>query len=303
MLLLKPRIESPEITKFRYLNNRLELTEKDKKRLYYLEKGYAGEVLFDQITAQLQNGVYILNDLCLEFNNSVFQIDTTIIAQDRIFPIEVKNYEGDFFYDLKEKEFYTLAKDEIKNPLDQLKRTKTLFNPFLKKFGFNIPLDGYVTFVNPEFTLYQAPLNEPIVLPTQLKKFINKLNQLPSKLNDHHKQLAELLISMHQNNPRYKMLPSYDYHKTKKGITCCLCHSFVISVNDKYIICNCGCQEDIESAILRTVKELRLLFPDLKITTNIVYEWCKVINSKKVIRRVLKKYFEAIGERHFRYYR
>lgn len=302
MILLKPRVESDELKILRFLNNRMILPVKDKKRYIYLEKGYRGEMFFDQLTADLQPKFYIINDLCLEFNNSVFQIDTTIIAQDKIFPIEVKNYEGDFYYDNDSKGFFTLAKDEIKNALDQLKRSKSLLNPLLKKHGFYLPLEGYVTFVNPEFTLYQAPLNEPIVYPTQLNKFMEKLNKIPSKLNERHKKLAELLISMHQTDSPYKRLPPYEYHQVEKGLTCAKCQSFVPSVSGKYFTCICGYKEDVESAIIRSVREIQLLFPNLKITTNLVYEWCMVIHSKKVIREVLKKNFVVVGDRHLRYY-
>ncbi|GHH97137.1 nuclease-related domain-containing protein [Neobacillus kokaensis] len=302
MILLKPRVESDELKIWRLLNNRMTLPDKDKKRFIYMEKGYQGEVLFDQLTANLQPDFFIINDLCLEFNNSVFQIDTTIIAQDRVFPFEIKNYEGDFYYDDNTKGFFTLSKDEIKNPLDQLKRSKSLLSPLLKKHGFYLPLEGYVTFVNPEFTLYQAPLNEPIVLPTQLNKFMKKLNQTPSNLNERHRKLAELLISMHHTDSPYKRLPPYEYHQVVKGLTCARCNSFIPSVNGKYFTCLCGYKEDVESAIIRSVKELQLLFPDLKITTSLVYDWCMVIHSKKVIREVLKKNFEVKGERHLRYY-
>ncbi|WP_331280796.1 hypothetical protein [Bacillus sp. UNC41MFS5] len=37
------------------LNVRMELSSKDKQRLAYLEKGYQGEVFFDQLTSELKN--------------------------------------------------------------------------------------------------------------------------------------------------------------------------------------------------------------------------------------------------------
>ncbi|WP_066063913.1 nuclease-related domain-containing protein [Neobacillus soli] len=299
---LKPRSESKELIIMRFLNTRMVLSTKDKKRYSNLEKGYQGEVRFDQLTANLQNDLYIINDLCLEFNNSEFQIDTLIISQETIYPFEVKNYEGAYYYE--SESFYSkLTKEEIKNPLDQLKRSSSLLRPLLKKLGIFLPIEGQVVFVNPGFTLYQAPLNAPIIYPTQLITHMGKLNKTPSKLNSRHKKLADQLISMHQSESRYSQFPSYKYEQLKKGLTCSGCHSFAILVGEKKLVCEkCGCEEDIESAVLRSVKELKLLFPDRKITTNGIYEWCNVIASKKIIRRILMANLTSVGMRHLRYF-
>ena len=177
----------------------MDLPSKDKKHYSYLEKGYKGEEIFDQLTLKLQNDLYILNDLCLEQNESFFQIDTLIISQHTIYPYEIKNYEGDYRYELGN--FYPkLSKDEISNPLHQLNRSKLLLRPLLKSLGFYLPIEGDVAFVNPNFTLYQAPLNEPIIHPTQLNSLMKKLNEIPSKLTNRHKMLADQLISLHQTD-------------------------------------------------------------------------------------------------------
>ncbi|MEH7307011.1 nuclease-related domain-containing protein [Neobacillus drentensis] len=299
----KPRIKSKELRILSSLNARMELSSKDKQHYAYLEKGYQGEVVFDQITAKLENDLYVLNDLCLEHNKSVFQIDTLVIAQHTIYPYEVKNYEGDYRYDLGN--FYPkLSKDEIKNPLDQLKRIKALLRPLLKNLGFYLPIEGDVTFVNPHFTLYQAPLNESIIHPTQLNALMKKLNEIPSKLTHRHKMLADQLISMHQIDSPYTRYPPYSYDQLDKGITCEKCHSFLSSVVEKKpIVCDkCGHEETVDSAILRCVEELMLLFPERKITTNGVYEWCGVIGSRKLIRRVLMQNYKSVGQRQHRYF-
>ncbi|WHY84837.1 NERD domain-containing protein [Neobacillus novalis] len=298
----KPRTESTELIKFRFLNPRITLSTKEKKRYLNLEKGYQGEVMFDQLTEKLQNDLYILNDLCLEFNNSVFQIDTLIIAQELIYPFEVKNFEGDYYYE-SESFHSKLSKEEIKNPLDQLKRSKSLLRPFLKKLGIYLPVEGLVTFVNPEFTLYQAPLDAPIIYPTQLNHLMKKLNQIPSKLNYRHKKLADQLVAMHLSESPYAWKPIYTYEKLKKGIICPICFSFMLSVGDKKLVCEkCGCEEEADTAVLRSVGELKFLFPDKKITTSGIHEWCKVIESKKMIRRILLVNYRAVGERHTRYF-
>jgi hypothetical protein len=300
-MLLKSRSMSKELIILKSLNIRMVLPEKAKRRYLNLEKGYQGEVMFDQLTDKLQSNVIVLNDLCLEYNNSIFQIDTLIISQETIYPIEVKNFEGNFYYE--SDSIQTLSNNEINNPLDQLKRINSLLRQLLQNIGFQIPIEGFVIFINPEFTLYQAPLNKPFIFPTQLNHFIKKLNHLPSKLDGKHKKLANQLISMHQTVSPYTKLPPYNFEKLKKGPICVICNSFMtLSANGKSIECKNGHKEDIVSAILRSVDEIKLLFPDKKITTNCVYEWCKVIESKKQICRILKQNFKLMGVGKWTYY-
>ncbi len=40
----------------------------------------------------------------------------------------------------------------------------------------------------------------------------------------------------------------------------------------------------------------------MRITTKGVFEWCGIIDSKKIIRRILKKNFKSIGDRKLRYF-
>jgi hypothetical protein len=242
-----------------------------------------------------------LNDLLLKINNTLFQIDTLIIFQNTITFFEVKNYEGDFY--LVADKFYTKSKSEIKNPLLQLKRSESLLRQLLQSLGFQIPIQAWVVFINPEFTLYQAPLSEPIIFHSQLHRYLKKLDMTPSKLNGMHKKLADQLISLHIEESPYKWLPSYDDQQLQKGITCAVCHSFLISVSGTKCVCDqCKHEEAVETAVLRIVEEFKLLFPDRKITTNVIYEWCKVIPSKRRISRILVKNFKAAGALKLTYY-
>ncbi|WP_338450376.1 nuclease-related domain-containing protein [Niallia oryzisoli] len=146
--------------------------------------------MFDQLTERLQCNCLILNDLLLKHNNTSFQIDSLIITPHSIYYYEVKNFEGDYFYD--SDKLYFKPKAEVNNPLTQLSRAESLFQQILLKLGFNLPIDTTVVFINPEFSLYQAPLNKPIILPTQINRHMNKLNLLPAKLTNKHKMLAEV---------------------------------------------------------------------------------------------------------------
>lgn len=297
----KSRTESDELKIWRILNARMDLTEKEKKNYLYKEKGFEGEVKFDLLTVKLPCEQLILNDLLLEVNNTKFQIDTTIIFQETIDLCEVKNYEGDYLY--SNDSFYTLSGKEIQNPLDQLKRCESLFRQLLQSLGYKIPIEGKLIFINPQFTLYNAPQNQSIIFPTQINRFMKKLNSKPSKLSERHKKLADKLISLHQIESPYKRLRPYEFGQLRKWITCASCYSLLTSVRGKKIVCGvCGREETVESAIMRSVEEIRLLFPDKKITTGGIYEWCGIIPSKTMIWRILKKNMKSIGYGQWTYF-
>lgn len=299
----KPRFETGELLILRILDKRMNLTAEEHQYYKNKEKGFEGEVQFDLLTEKLLSDCLILNDLLLEVNNSIFQIDTTIIFQETIYPFEVKNYEGDFIFkpDCLEK----ISGKNYKNPLDQLKRSKFLLRQLLHNLGYNIPIEGSVVFVNPEFTLYQTPLNEPIVYHSQLNRFMKKLNRLPSNITNREKNIADKLVSLHQIESPYIRLPHYDYNQLRKGITCVACNSFQVTVptGARKVVCDeCRCEESFESAVLRNVEEIKLLFPDKKITTNLVFEWCGVVGSKKTIKKFLMKNYRSIGKKKYTYY-
>ncbi|WP_369384695.1 nuclease-related domain-containing protein [Halalkalibacter akibai] len=77
----------------------MKLSSKD--RLHYLnfKKGYEGEKVFDLLVDTLECECLLLHDLLLKLNNTLFQIDTMVILQDAVYLFEIKNYEGDFYYE------------------------------------------------------------------------------------------------------------------------------------------------------------------------------------------------------------
>lgn len=301
-MILKRRGIPYELAVTRSLNTRMFLSADEKRHLVYLEKGYHGEIMFDQFTEKLSNDVIVLNDLCLEVQKSTFQIDTLIISQHTIYLFEVKNFDGDYYYEVEKDCFKKVTKTEIKNPLDQLKRCQNLLRQLLQSLGYHQTIERHIVFINPEFTLFQSPLNAPIIYPTQLNRYIQKLDQIPSKLNDGHRKLANQLVSMHQYKTPYTKLPSYEYEQQKKGIICPACYTFIDSIGMKKVVCKCGHVDVMENVILQHVEEIKLLFPGIKITTCCVFDWCKVIVSKKQIGRVLKKNFNKKGSGKWSYY-
>jgi hypothetical protein len=299
----KTRTESKELKILRVLNKRMILPENDQQHFFSLKKGYEGEVLFDTLTEKLQCECYILNDLLLRVNNTTFQIDTLIIISRKILLYEVKNFKGDFYIDSITNNLYKKPKKEYINPLLQLSRSNSLLRQLLQNIGYNLPIDAQVIFINPEFTLYQAPLESPIIFPTQLNNYMKKLDVTSSKLSGQDKLLADKLISLHIEENPYSTLPKYEYDQLKKGFTCIICNSYSISVQGKRCVCgDCGHVELVSAEVLRNVNEIKLLFPTLKITTNLICEWCMAKDLKRTIKKVLLKNYKQFGVRQWTYY-
>lgn len=296
----KSRTEREELTILRILDPRMKLPEEDKRNFLYLKKGFEGEMKFDSLTEKLESDCLILNDLLLELNKSKFQIDSLLI-QDKLYLFDVKNLEGDYYYE--NGEFYYQAGKLTNNPIAQLQRCESLLLQLLQKYGFKLPVESRLVFINPEFTLYQAPKNKPIVHPTQVNALMKKLNSWTGKVNGKHKKLADLLVSMHQVESPYPRVPRYEYKGLRKGVICFSCPSFFLTVNGRKIVCDdCGCAESIDAAILRCVKELKLLFPDLKITTSVVFDWCGGGITENSIRRILHQNFKVLGSGRWLYF-
>lgn len=295
----KPRSESEDLIAMRILNARMDLHEKDRLRLYKLAKGYEGEGMFDSFIEKLQCQNYTLNDLSLESGGSLFQLDSTMLTGEPLYLFEVKNYEGDYFF--ADGQFYKASNKEkvILNPVSQLERSEVLLRQLLQNLGYKIPIESYVVFINPEFQLYQAPLNKPIIYPNQLNRFMKMVNSRPSKLSGYHRKLADQLVSLHQPAFHREKLPPYEFGGLKKGLISACCHSLNTTVVGRRLICDiCGHTELLDQAILWSVREIQLLYPDLRLTTSLVQEWCGV-DSQKTIRRILLQNYSAVGKKEY----
>jgi len=302
VIVIKPRGENIELELLRSLRVHKKLEEEDENNYVSLEKGWAGEKQFDQLLLGLTNECLILNDLLLKVNNTLFQIDSLLITQKKIFIFEVKNYEGDYY--IKDGRLHIINGKEIKNPLIQISRSESLFRQLLQDLKFNVPVESHVIFINPEFFLYEAPVNGSYVFHAQLGRFIKKLDAGPaSRVSDGHIDLAHKLASLHITKNPYSRLPDYTYEELEKGIVCkCGCLGYEDTKGQTLFCKKCGFVEDKELAVLRSVEEFRFLFPEKRITVDVIYNWCKVIRSKKTIQRILSKNFDLISFGRGSYY-
>ncbi len=302
-MIIKKRTVPLELQLLKSNRARKKVPEKIENQIITLEKGFIGETMFDHRMESLSLDSLTINDLLLETNRAHYQIDSLLISPPKIHIFEVKNFEGDYI--VKGEQWKSLSTGkEIKNPLLQLSRSTSLFRQLLQQLGSNLTVEGHLIFINPEFYLYEAPPNLPIVFQPQLNRFIRHLNAQSSKIYDTHYALANKLLSLHIKKSPFSLLPEYSFDELEKGILCGECWNGFMGIGNQYkLVCGkCMKSEDIEAAVIRSVEELRLLFPDLKITTKTVFDWCKVIKDKRTIRKILANKYNFVSLGKYSYY-
>lgn len=296
----KLRTKPHELHVMELLHSRIRLLHKEKQYYWGLKKGYQGEKLFDTFTDPLGGNVLVLNDLLLNVNHTTFQIDTLIISDEKIYMYEVKNVEGDYYFE--ENKLYKKPRLEIINPLFQIARSESLLYRLIHTLGYNLPIESHIVFINPSFILYQAPLDKPIIFPTQVQRHLHNTHQTPMKITKRCMDLAEKLVSLHEKQSPITQIRTYTYNQLTKGITCMKCLIISMSMVGQKCVCRkCGYAEKFETAVLRSIQEFKVLFPQRKITTKLVADWCN-IGTKQQIRRILIKHFKKKGERRWTYF-
>ncbi|RXI97790.1 NERD domain-containing protein [Anaerobacillus alkaliphilus] len=303
MDVIKHRTRSDDFKILTSLYNRGDLSDNEKCNYLNAEKGLEGEQNFDHLLSHKlsEHECLILHDLLLEYKNSFFQIDTLVLTPQKMYNLDVKYSEGVYYID--DDHWYFDSGKEIKNPVHQLNRCETLFRQWLSAHNITIPVESYLIFNNPEFTLFQAPRDLPIILPTQLNMFLKKFVKTTSKITNKHREIANLIHANHSTKYPFNKLPSYTYDQLKKGVICAKCNSFQDALSSRKLVCKtCGTVEKVEVALMRSVEEYNLLFPDRKITVGAIQEWCKIIKSRKAVRVALQRNMRMVRFGKHSYY-
>lgn len=280
---------------YELLKNRIEFTVDNKMNYHHVLSGYKGEKAFALYVQQkLQANNIVLHDVLFDQNGTVTQIDCIIFLPQKVILIEVKNFRGEFV--LKNDHFYSLStRNNYQNPLHQLRRAEMNVRNLLKRTPGNIPIESFVVFVNPEFTLFTEK-NERIILPTQINSFFNILNQEKSLLTNIEIDLVNKVESLHTDENPMERIPRYRIETLQKGITCYHCKNWLQRKGNHFICLSCRNKESINSAILRSANEFKLLFPDEKITTKKIENWIANQVSQKTIALIFKCYMNKVNK-------
>lgn len=275
--------------------------QKMYKRLY---RGYLGErKLAAFFKSELHQDRIEIYDLRLQINNNESQIDCLLILDGVFYLIEVKNFQGDYYYE-NQRWFIAATGKEINNPLYQLNRNELLLKEFFVQQKIPLQITPRVIFIHPEFHLYQAPRHAPIIYPNQLKRFTQKLSAFPKPIHSEHNKIANLLRAHHVTNSAYEQFPEYNYHDLKKGVFCYSCRGEMKKYDQRNLICSkCNQKEPIDISAIKSIEAFNLLFPNETITKNTIYIWCGGTLPKRTIQRILINHFQLINNGRSSYYK
>ncbi|WP_313470119.1 nuclease-related domain-containing protein [Carnobacterium sp.] len=246
-----------------------------------------------------------MNDLPLAIGSTDFQIDALIITAQEILLYEVKNYGGEYIYN---DGFLVSIPSGISfhSPTERINRHTSLLRSLLETHQMSLPIKSFVAFVHPEFMLYDVENIQKILLRATLPKHFRKLNAQLEPLSAKHFLLAKTLCELSaQTKPYLNGIPEYTYEMCRKGIICLGCEQFIpeIELKSKFCTCQaCGHKERISTLISRHVLEYKRLFPERKLTTSAIYDWCGGICAARRIRSVLQKDYKTASTGRGSYY-
>src|SRR5699024_2255677 len=245
---------------FRALRSRRMITEEDRILYRSAKRGYEGELgFYEFLKGLLPRDALLLHSLSLESGHSNFQIDSLLVNNQSVCLFEVKNFVVDYY--IRNHNWYLASSNkEIINPFIQLRRAESLFRQLLSSFDLSYSISSYLVFIHPEFTLYNASMNLPLIFHSQLNRFFHQdfFQKTPYSGEDY--KLAERLLQHHKDDSRFEQLPQYTFEGLKKGITCGGCGRFMEELSSRMLMCRfCKAMDSNEEAILRTISDFHLL--------------------------------------------
>jgi hypothetical protein len=163
MNIMKRRFESDELKRLRYLNRRIILSDKEASHYFTINKGFEGELKFDEWAVEtLPDNWIMLCDLLLEFMNTLFQIDSLIFTGEKIYLFNIKTHEGDYY--MKDGKWYSPNNTEVIDPLNQSIRSETLLKKLLHDLGYNIPIPHFYSSLIQNFICMMPPRTCPLFI-------------------------------------------------------------------------------------------------------------------------------------------
>ncbi len=130
--------------------------------------GKQGERKAAEIIRQvLREEDVFLTNVHINYKGKITELDNVIINGSGVFIIEVKNYRGVLTGGEEDYEWtkYKISRGgntyekKVRNPIKQVKRQVYILSRFLKYYGMNVWIDGYVLFIN-----NNSPIHSNMVL-------------------------------------------------------------------------------------------------------------------------------------------
>ncbi len=130
----------------------------------------------------LRENDILLTNVRIQYKEKETELDNVIINNRGVFIIEVKNYSGVLIGGENDYEWtkYKVSRGgntyekQVRNPIKQVKRQVYILSRFLKYYGINVWIDGYVLLLN-----RNGPVDSSLILESyeQINEAIHKRQQ------------------------------------------------------------------------------------------------------------------------------
>lgn len=280
------------------IQNRLIQDKLDDETKNYI-KGLEGEIFIKCILDDYPD-LHYLYDYHINHKNRV-QIDFLIVTDDALLHLEIKHYSGD--YTIKDGQLMNEFGNMFYTPFQQLRRANHELNCLISHFKISKPIQSYLIFTNPKFTLKSSIPNQlNILLPTELHKLKYMFKNKNSIENEN-------ILHMFQQEHRdfshiYKNINRVPMSCLRPGLKCPKCrrlNTITVEGRKKNLQCRICHYKDIrQNVYLFNLLELNLCKGEA-FTLSEAQEWCGVEN-RHTIRRVCEKYFNSTNKNPKKYF-
>lgn len=287
-MFLNQRMMSPELLHLKALEGRSKLSSSEKYKIYILERGFEGEILYDKIFEEVgHNHLYIYRDLYLRIENSVTQYDSLIISDDGIVVNEIKHYSGDYHY--KEGQFYRNNKSIRDNAFYQLNRATGKLIKLRDEAGMTFNVSGKVIFPNDEFRLHSEDHSiwKNVVLRSGLREYFRGFNNYYA--GEYADKIVHLIKNRIVENPYFN--DAAEMERLRRGLYCGKCASFNLIKGRFQLTCSdCGSIESNETHLLRAMSDFKYLFYNQPMSREALLELINHQFHKSTVYRAIRKH-------------
>ena len=222
-----------KLKQLQILSRRTLLGETEERERVKLTRGYKGELEFDKLLDEAVRDldVYHLKDYRFKIDAgsenlkvasglSEVQIDNVLIAGDRIYTFEVKNFSFDLIYGTKS--WFFTSGQEYKDLSMQVNRQRNSLDFLIRDGGFKSETTPHLVFVNPRQTIYNMPNIENLIIPSNTHR---RLGAICTSNRYDHSSLVDYLDSRRLVKSMYDLPANVKFEELRSGVFCYRCDS------------------------------------------------------------------------------
>ena len=298
-MILTRRKVPKELLHFRALDARSDLNMRQRKKLESLEKGYAGEVLYDSLYDEVLSHLYVFRDIYLKIENSTIQFDSLIVYDEGFIVNEIKNFQG--IYSYENEQWYVRQNEISEDPIIQLKRASNNLIKFKYLYNEIFSVEGKVIFPNIEFVLEteHPTVGDYVIMRHQLRRYLFSLKNFTAGTRT--EALSKIVQNHIVENPYFDYCA--DFTKLRKGVYCRSCNSFNTKKIKFHFQCrDCNHKDTIHTIIVQALSDFSILFDSHLLNRKNLWNFLDGQISYATLNRYLSKYCDYIITKNIRYY-